>query len=402
MASGTENRSLSTTVAHNDRSGSLAGEIRVVPVRGRRMTSQFLDMPRRVYADDPRWVPPLTSSARKFMSPHKNPYFAEATIDHFLALDDHDVPVGRISASIDHGYVLRYGPVGFFGWFECIDDDRVAGPLLDRAERWSAERGMRRIAGPYSYCSTQEFGLLTGGFDTTPAAFQAHNPPYYQQLLHRAGYDYSYRTDVYEWSAATSDPGTLEGVIARGERAKDRYGLTIRHLDPANWDAEMDRIYELFVASFAENHDVVPISRPVFDSQAKELKQFFDPQLIFFVERGGVPVGFGLLIADANEVLAVADGRLTPGFLLRFKALRSAVTGTIVLMIGARPEAVGLGIGRVLAGAIAEIALGRVGNYRSVHSTWIHQQNWQSRSMVAATGAIPRRTYAVLEKELTS
>ena len=164
----------------------------------------------------------------------------------------------------------------------------------------------------------------------------------------------------------------------------------------------MDRIYELFVASFAENHDVVPISRPVFDSQAKELKQFFDPQLIFFVERGGVPVGFGLLIADANEVLAVADGRLTPGFLLRFKALRSAVTGTIVLMIGARPEAVGLGIGRVLAGAIAEIALGRVGNYRSVHSTWIHQQNWQSRSLVAATGAIPRRTYAVLEKELTS
>lgn len=401
MRSGTENRSPSTSFALGEGSDRLTGGVRVVPVRGRRMTNQFLDMPLRVYADDPRWVPPLKSSARSFMTPHKNPYFAEATIDHFLAIDDQDTPVGRISASIDHRYVLRYGPVGFFGWFECINDNRVAGHLLDRVERWSAERGMSRVAGPYSYCSTQEFGLLTGGFDTLPAAFQAHNPPYYESLLRRAGYADGYSTDVYEWSTTTSDPGTLENVIARGERARDRYGLTIRHLDPTHWDAEMDRMYELFVASFADNHDVVPISRPVFDAQAKELKQFFDPQLVFFVERAGEPVGFGLLIADANEVLAVANGHLTPKFLLRFKTLRAAVTGTVVLMIGARPEAVGLGVGRVLGGAIAEIAMGRVGNYRSVHSTWIHQQNWQSRSMVAASGAVPRRTYAVLEKELT-
>lgn len=360
----------------------------------------FLDMPRALYADDPRWIPPLTYSARRFMCPRKNPYFREAEIDHFVASDKGGRALGRISATIDHRYVLRYGPVGFFGWFECIDDERVARALLDRVEQWAAERGMSRLAGPYSYCSTQEFGLLVEGFDTTPAAFQPHNPPYYKDLLERAGYRPSYRTDVYEWSAGANHDELLVAV-ERGERARQRYGLTVRRMDPRHRDAEMDRIYDLFVASFAENHDVIPMSRPVFDFQAKELEPFLDPELTFFVERGGEPVGFGLLAADANEVLQVADGRVTPGFLLNFKRLTKAITGTVVLMIGARPDVVGAGVGRVLAGVIAEIGLGRVGNYRSVHSTWIHQENWQSRALVAGTGARPRRTYEVLEKELT-
>ena len=363
------------------------------------MTTQFIEMPRLVYRHDAHWIAPLTSSARKFMSAHRNPYFAEATAEHFMAFDERDRPIGRISASIDRRYVTSFAPVGFFGWFECVDDQAVASALLRDAEAWVAARGLRRIAGPYSYCSTQEFGLLTAGFDTAPAAFQAHNPPYYRRLIEGAGYHRSYGTDVYEWSAQT-DTGVLRSIADRGQRAQDAFGLQVRHLDPRAWDAEMDLLYDLFVASFVDNHDVVPISRPVFDAQARELRAFFDPDLTFFVERDGVPVGFGLLIADANEVLAVADGRLSPGFLLRFKALRRAVTGAVVLMIGARPDAVGSGVGRVLAGVIARIALGEKGRYSRVHTTWIHEQNWQSRAMVAGAGGQPRRSYTIFEREL--
>jgi len=363
------------------------------------MTTQFVEMARSVYRNDDHWIPPLTSAARKFMSTHRNPYFAEATADHFLALDESGHPIGRISASIDRRYVTRFAPVGFFGWFECVDDPAVARALLREAEAWVAARGLRRIAGPYSYCSTQEFGLLTAGFDTTPAAFQAHNPPYYRELIERAGYHRSYGTDVYEWSAQT-DTDVLRSIADRGRRAQETFGLQVRHLDPRGWDAEMDLLYELFVSSFVDNHDVVPISRPVFDAQAKELRAFFDPDLTFFVERDGVPVGFGLLIADANEVLAAADGHLSPGFLLRFKALRRAVAGAVVLMIGARPDAVGSGVGRVLAGVVARIALGEVGRYSRVHTTWIHEENWQSRAMVAGAGGQPRRSYTIFEREL--
>jgi hypothetical protein len=373
--------------------------ITILPVRGRRMTGKFVRMAGRIYANDPHWVSPLTYSARRFMSPRINPYFSEADIDHFVALDSRGVIQGRISTTIDPAYVARHGRVGFFGWFETVHDADVAAGLLEQAEIWARDRGMTRLAGPYSYCSTQEFGLLVDGFDTTPAAFQPHNPPYYADLLASSGYTIGFRTDTYLWTLP-GDEAVMREALHRGELAGQRYGLTVRQFDPTRWNAEMGLVYDLFLASFGGSHGMIPMSPPVFDYQAAELKSFLDPRLIRIVLRDGEPIGFSLLMADANEVLAVAHGRLSPGFLLRLPALRRRIQGAVVLMIGARPDAMGLGVGRVLAGEIARVGLGQVGRYRRVHTTWIHQDNWQSRALVKRTGAPPRRSYAVFEKEL--
>ncbi|HEY4459289.1 MAG TPA: hypothetical protein VGN81_33565 [Pseudonocardiaceae bacterium] len=372
--------------------------VSVQPVRGRRMVNRFLGMAPPLYADDPNWIAPLPSTARAFMSPRHNPYFAEAEIDHFVALDSGRV-VGRISTTIDPGYIARYGDVGFFGWFESIDDPEVATALVETARNWVGERGMTKLAGPYSYCSTQEFGLLVDGFDTVPAAFQPHNPRYYPKLLAATGLRESFHTSTFRWTRA-SDEAEMTAVRKRGEVAVQAGGFTVRTMDPARWDAEMDVAYRLFAASFADNHDVIPMSRPVFDYQARELKGFLDPRLITFVLRDGEPVGFSLLMADANELLAAAGGRLSPSFLLRYRQLRRAVRGAVVLMIGASPELAGAGIGRVLAGEIAKVGLGEAGPYDTVHTTWIHEQNWQSRALVNRTRSRPYRRYAVLEKEI--
>jgi GNAT superfamily N-acetyltransferase len=374
-------------------------DITVLPVRGRRMTSEFLALSQRIYRDDPHWVAPLTVSARRFMSPRQNPYFAEAEIDHFIAVDGGGTVLGRISTTLDWAYIARYGKVGFFGWFECVRRRDVATALLGQAERVARERGMTRLAGPYSYCSTQEFGLLIDGFDTTPAAFQAHNPRYYADLLEHAGYTIGYRTATFMWSLP-ADEAAMCDAVRRGERARTRHGLSVRPFDPRRWDEEMDMVFRLFHASFAANHDVTPMSRPVFDYQAAQVKAFLDPRLIRFVEKDGNAVGFSLLMADANEVLGPGRGRLSLGVLLRLAARRRIVHNAVVLMIGAHPQAVGLGVGRVLAGEIAKVGLGQVGAYRRVHTTWIHQDNWQSRALVARSGTAPSRAYAVFEKDL--
>lgn len=372
--------------------------IEIRPVRGRRMTGMFLALAAPLYAGDPNWVPPLTLSARRFMSARRNPYFAEAQIEHFIAFEDGQ-PVGRISATIDPGYVDRYGPVGFFGWYESVNDARVAAALLSAAESWVAERGMTSIAGPYSYCSTQEFGLLVHGFDTVPAAFQPHNPPYYRKLIEGADYRESFRTDTYTWTPEQDRPA-MEEAMRRAAAARQAGGFTVRDLDPARRDRDMDIVFHLFRASFAGNHDVIPMSRAVFDFQAAELRDFLDPRLIRLVERDGEPVAFSLAMADANEVLRVANGRLSPGFLLSYRRLVRGIRGTIVLMAGARPGRANAGVGRVLAGELARIGLGQVGAYRDVHTTWIHQENWQSRALVRRTGSAPRRSYAVLTRSL--
>ena len=372
----------------------------VVPVRGRRLATRFLTMPFPLYRECPQWIPPLTYSARRFMNPRHNPYFRQAEIDHFLAVDDAGRAVGRICATVDPDYVARFGKTGFFGWLETVDDPGVAGALLHQAEDWARERGMAALAGPYSYNATQEFGLLVDGHATTPAVFQPHNPGYYADLLRGAGYRISFRTDTYRWTAPDDEP-VMRAAVEHADAARRRYRLSVRTADPARWSAELDTAYRLFCASFADNHDMVPMSREMFDFEAAELKPFLDPRLITFVEHAGEPVGFSILIADANEVLAAARGRLSPGFLLRFRRLVRSVRGAVVLMVGALPSAAGMGVGRVLAGEIARVGLGHAGRYRTVHTTWIHEHNWQSRALVRRTGAVPYRRYAVFEKALT-
>src|SRR5205823_14237846 len=128
------------------------------------------------------------------------------------------------------------------------------------------------------------------------------------------------------------DEPVRRAVAERADAARRRYRLSVRTLAPARWDAELSTAYRLFCASFADNHDTVPMNRELFEFEAAELKPFLDPRLITFVEHAGEPVGFSVLIADANEVLAAARGRLSPGFLLRFRRLLRSVRGAVVLM----------------------------------------------------------------------
>lgn len=369
----------------------------VVPVRSKRDRLLFASGARLLHQGTHEYVPPLDSDVVDCIDPAKNPYFREADIDHFMAVAD-GLLLGRISATVEPRYTEVHGPVGWFGWFDCVDDLDVTRALLGTVEDWLRRRGMPRVEGPYSYNATQEFGLLTGGFDHVPAIMQPHNEPYYDALLRGVGYLPRFTTRTYTWSKRDAD--ALEPIRERAARTRERNRLSVRSLDPCQWDADVERLWELFLCTFSQQHDMIPMSRPVFDWQLAQLRPFVDPRLVRFVEDRGEPIAFSFLLADVNEVLRAAGGRTGPLFLVRYPWLRRRVTGAVVLMIGVRPGHERAGAGRVLAGEIADVALGRIGRYDTVHTTWIHEQNASSLALVNRTGLEPRRTYAVYGKTL--
>ena len=124
---------------------SVAG-VRVAPVSSRRDLGDFVELPFRLYRDDPNWAPPLRSDVRWMLDEAKNPFWKHARRRLFLARRDGRV-VGRIAAIADDEHNRVHADrTAFFGFFEC-ENDRGGGAA-------PSSRPRRRRLGSSSRAAT--------------------------------------------------------------------------------------------------------------------------------------------------------------------------------------------------------------------------------------------------------
>ncbi len=167
---------------------AINGEIIISPVKDAAGLEDFLRFPWRLYQNDPYWVPPLLPEQRRFLDKRTGPFFEIGEAQFFLAFRDGE-PVGRISAHRNRLHDEHHGPgTGFWGFFEAIQEPQVAQALFEAAAAWLRERGCHRLVGPLNFSIYDEMGLLVEGFDSIPAMFQTHNPPYYLDLVTSWGF----------------------------------------------------------------------------------------------------------------------------------------------------------------------------------------------------------------------
>jgi hypothetical protein len=370
-------------------------EIKVVD--NRKLEQAYVEAPRRVYTNDPNWVPALDADMRKMIRP-SNPFFKHAQVRHFVALDGKDV-VGRIAATVYPAYNTLYkSRTGFFGFFESVNDLAVARGLLGAAESWLKEQQMDRISGPYNYCSTQEMGMLIEGFETPPALFQTHNPRYYPELLAQLGYTPEFHMTTYRWHLPEVMP-LMESLLKRGDAITRRAGLVTRPFDKKRFWEEMALLLRLFNASFSNNSQVTQMEEDVYRTQVEALKYFIDERLITFIEKDGEPIAFNLLVPNLNEPLKKLNGKVGLLDLLRLGAMKRSVRSVVILLIGAVPKVHGDGVGRALVSGIIR-SLRSAPQYQEVHTTWIHEGNWSSRALAKQWRATPTKRFAIVGRPL--
>ena len=142
--------------------------VEVRAVSGGRDLKAFIDLPFRLHANHPLWVPPLKLERRLFLNRRMNAFFSHGEAEYFLARRDGRV-VGRISAQINHAFNdYQKKNWGWFGFLEFEDDQEVLEALLDAAERWLRERGKERMVGPADFTMNDESGILIEGFELRP------------------------------------------------------------------------------------------------------------------------------------------------------------------------------------------------------------------------------------------
>ena len=141
--------------------------IAVVPVQSPQHFSAFLDLPKRIYADDPNWTTPLDIERRMHFDMKKNPFFAHAEGQLFLAFEN-GAPVGRISAHVDRLHLERYSDhTGNFGFLEAVDSAAVFASLLAAAEQWLF--GGQPVLWAERFI-TREIGEKARSYNVTPLA----------------------------------------------------------------------------------------------------------------------------------------------------------------------------------------------------------------------------------------
>jgi len=285
-------------------------EIRRTAIGGK--LNDFLNVVDYIYAQDPNYVRPLNVEVKSRLQP-KHPFFdhAEGVI---LTAYRNGYCVGRCTAQIDREHLARYrDDVGFFGFFDTIDDLSVARALLDDAANWLSERGMKRMRGPLSLSINDEVGCLVEGFDTPPMVMMPHHTPYQGSLIEQAGF--TKLKDLFAWRYLVGD------VPARARRAHDAIEampeVEARVVDMKNVDAEVRTVIDVFNDGWNDNWGFVPFTERELTKLAQDMKLILIPELTLIVSINREPVAVALALPNVNEVIRDFGGRLMPFNLVR-------------------------------------------------------------------------------------
>ena len=375
----------------------MSRDVRIAPVRNRQDLHQFTQLPWHLYSDDPAWVPPLLFDLKKLLSPKKHPFHKHADVQYFLARLNGQV-VGRIAAIVNHRHIQFHNEsVGFFGFFESIDDQDVAQALLAAAEQWVGQRGVRSVRGPMSFSTNEECGLLVNGFNTAPMVMMSHHRPYYARLIRTAGY--AKAKDLLAYLIDLREDATIPERLVHGvQRLQRKQAITIRSIDVRRFEEEVRLLHGIYHRAWEHNWGFVPMTEAEVDLLAHTLRLVADPKLCLIAELDNRPVGFALALPDYNQVLRRMNGRLFPLGGLKLLWYKRRIDALRVLLLGTNPDVRVRGLDAMLYLKLWQEVLAY--GYRLVECSWILEDNWSMQRGLERMGARIYKTYRVFEKTL--
>lgn len=361
----------------------------------------FLDVPARVYANDPYWVSPLRSDVAKQFAP-SNPFFKYGTLQQFIALDQDAKtthPLGRIVAAVNQRLIEREGEnVGLFGFFESVSDLAVAQALLNAACKWLREQGMTKVRGPIDLSTHNNCLFLVDGFDSPPMVMMPYNPAYYPEYMEQDNWHKA--KDAYAYNFPLDKP--LSAEFEKGYRIACKSGVNFRPLRTKGEGFEQDCIslYNLFTKAFANNWSSTPRSQEEFLEEAKSLQSLVDPDVFPVAEYNGEMIGFFMGLPDYNIPLKYVKGKLNWLGIIKFLWHRRQIDQGRVIAICSLPEY------RRKMVPLALIYLGMQGGiqkgkpYKRAELSWVYEDNFPSRKLIEASGGKICKTYRIYEKAL--
>ncbi|WP_437578976.1 hypothetical protein [Sorangium sp. So ce887] len=361
--------------------------------------TEILDLPLRLHAADPGYVPPLRPLVLRRLDP-RNPFFREASLRLFRARRGRET-VGTLSLLVDGRHDRHGGErTAFFGFFECERDPEAARALFGAVSERARALGATSLRGPRNVTRVEDIGLLVEGYGSRPPMLAGHHPPYYRELVEAEGFSKRYDMLAYDTPLvdAAGRPRELPEALRRKAASVSLPGLEVRSAAVHRISRDMEIAHAVFTEAYRGVPEVVPMSRAELVSLGRAFVLLAGPRLVQIATVRGEPAAFAVCLPELNEAFAAARGRLLPlGWARVAWALRRVRTASFKL-IGVVPAFRSTGLHALLVQRVVDGL--RAAGYERLEASLIHEDNAPMRHIVESAGCAIYRRYRVYERPL--
>ncbi len=355
----------------------------------------FVRAGRAIYENDRLYVPQLESEEIKLIDTKKNPFYSYSSRKLFVAYKDGRI-VGRIASIINRRHnEFHKDKVGFFGFFESIDDQSVAKALFEPVETHLKQAGLNYIRGPMNPSMNDTCGILIKGFFQEPVFMMPYNRKYYMDLFESLGFKKD--KDLYAFYLSTSNKPSKR-LLKLASYVQKKHSVTLRNFSRKNFEKDVETIHYLYSRAWENNWGFVPPTLEEFRYAAEDFKSLVPEELVIFAEIDGKPCGFAAIVPDFNQMLKRLGGKLTVFNALKALYLIKKIDNYRLITLGVLPEYRNMGIDLLLYIRSFEVVEKRGG--RGGELSWTLEDNDAINKPILKMNAEHYKTYRIYGKPL--
>jgi hypothetical protein len=320
--------------------------MQLIEVNNAATEKDFINIGFVMNRENPCYIRPLDNEVKDVFNPAKNKNFKNGDAKRWIIKDEKNKLAGRIAAFIYPKYKNKGTEflTGCVGFFDCVDDQKIADKLFDTAKEWLQSNGAEAMDGPVNFGDRDKWwGLLVEGFDSEPIYGMPFNPSYYEKLFDGYGFKNYYNQYWYKMNVDDPLPPRFK---ERYEKFKSKAGYEARHIDMKNLEKHAEEFAIVYNAAWAQHGEAKEITKEQVLKLFNATKAIMDPRAIWFAYFKGEPIAMFINIPDVNQYFKHFNGKL--GTIEKLRLLwmkkRGACKKLTGLAFGVVPKYQALGI----------------------------------------------------------
>ena len=318
----------------------------IIEVTNKQTEEEFIFASVIINKNTPNYIRPLDKEIKDIFNPSTNKNFKYGTAKRWVLKDEAHELIGRIAAFTNTKYINKGTDflTGGIGFFESINQQKVANLLFDTAKNWLQEQGMQAMDGPINFGDRDKYwGLMVEGFDKEPVYGMPFNPSYYQKLFENYGFKNYYNQYWFSMSVDDDLPSRFQ---ERYHKFKSKPDYSARHVESNQLDKYANDFATVYNTAWAQHGEAKAITKEEVEKLFKTMKPIMDERVIWFAYYKEEPIAMFINIPDVNQYFKHFNGKLTLINKLRLLWMkkmmkRKKLTG---LVFGVVPKYQALGI----------------------------------------------------------